>query len=120
FRTLSTKATVLMKMNRLQEAKRVMEEALPYGNVTDLHYYARTLVNMKQAEEAFKIFKLNYEKYPNLFTTNVGMGRGYAAMGDYKKALTYMKAALPQAPDDGNKTHVAGMIKRLEERQDVN
>jgi hypothetical protein len=120
FRTLSTKATVLMKMNRLEEAKRVMEEALPYGNVTDLHYYGRTLVNMKQAEEAFKVFKLNYDKYPNLFTTNVGMGRGYSAMGDYKKALTYMRAALPQAPDDGNKTHVAGMIKRLEERQDVN
>jgi hypothetical protein len=31
-----------------------------------------------------------------------------------------MKAALPQAPDDLNKTSVAGMIKKLEEKQDVN
>jgi hypothetical protein len=31
-----------------------------------------------------------------------------------------MKTALPQAPDDGNKTHVEAMIKKLQENQDVN
>lgn len=120
FRTLSTKAAVLMKMNRQDEAKKVMEEALPLGNVSDVHFYGRSLVNMKKPEEAFKVFKLNYDKHPNEFTTNVGMGRGYSAMGDYKKALTYMKAALPQAPDDGNKNSVEGMIRKLEAREDVN
>ena len=120
FRTLSTKASVLMKMNRIEEAKRVMEEALPYGNITDIHYYGRSLLNMKEADEAFKVFKLNYDKHPNMFTTNVGLARGYSAIGDFKKALTYMKAALPQAPDDLNKTSVEGMIRKLQERQDVN
>ena len=47
-------------------------------------------------------------------------GRAYSAKGDYKKALSYMKTALPQAPDDGNKTHVEAMIKKLQENQDVN
>ena len=120
FRTLSTKAAVLTKMGRADEARKVMEEAIPLGNVTDVHYYARTLVNIKENKEAFRVFKLNYDKNPNVFTTNVGMGRGYSAIGDYKKALTYMKAALSQAPDDLNKTSVEGMIKRLEARQDVN
>ena len=120
FRTLSTKAAVLTKMGRAEEARKVMEEAIPLGNVTDVHYYARTLVNMKENQEAFKVFKFNYERNPNVFTTNVGMGRGYAALGDYKKALTYMKAALPQAPDELNKTSVEGMIKRLEAKEDVN
>jgi len=120
FRTLSTRAAVLMKMNRLEEAKRVMEEALPLGNATDVHYYGRSLVSMKQTDEAFKVFKLNYEKNPNTFTTNVGMGRGYSAIGDYKKALTYMKAALPLAPDPVNKNSVESMIQRLELQQDVN
>jgi hypothetical protein len=120
FRTLSTKASVLMKMNRMDEAKKVMEEAIPIGNVSDVHYYGRTLVNMKQSEEAFKIFKLNYDKHPNVFTTNVGLGRGYSAIGDYKKAMTYLKAALPQAPDELNKTTVEAMIKKLEAKQDVN
>lgn len=120
FRTLSTKSAVLMKMNRFDEAKRVMEEAIPLGNVTDVHFYARQLLNLRQLDEALKVFKLNYERHPNVFTTNVGMGRAYAASGDFKKALTYMKAALPQSPDDLNKTSVEAMIKKLEARQDIN
>lgn len=120
FRSLSTKAAVLMKMNRVDEAKKVMEEAVPLGTVTDVHYYGRQLLGMKQVDEAFKVYKTNYEKHPNEFTTNVGMGRAYSAMGNYKKALGYMKAALPQSPNDFNKTNVETMIKKLEEGKDVN
>ncbi|MBL7744250.1 MAG: DUF2911 domain-containing protein [Chitinophagaceae bacterium] len=120
FQTLSTKAAVLMKMNRVEEAKKVMDEAIPFGTVNEVHQYGRTLLNQRQVQEAFKIFKLNYDKFPNVFTTNAGMGRAYSAMGDFKKALTYMKAALPLAPDEGNRTNVAAMIKKLEEGKDVN
>jgi hypothetical protein len=120
FRTLSTKAAVLMKMNRIPEAKKVMEEALPMGSMLEVHFYGRQLLTMKEKDEAMKVFKMNYEKNPNVYTTNVGLGRAYSAVGDYKKALTYMKAALPQAPDDRNKTSVEAMIKKLEEKQDVN
>ena len=109
-----------MKMNRLDEAKKVMEEALPMGTMLDVHFYGRQLLGMKEADEAMKVYQMNYKKYPKQFTTNVGMGRAYSAKGDYKKALTYMKAALPQAPDNGNKTNVETMIKKLEENQDVN
>lgn len=120
FRTLSTKASVLMKMNRVEDAKKVMQEAVPLGTMTDVHYYGRTLLDMRQVDEAFKVYKTNYEKFPNEFTTNVGMGRAYSAMGNYKKALTYMKAALPQAPNELNRTNVETMIKKLEEGKDVN
>lgn len=120
FRTLSTKAAVLMKMERVDEAKKVMEEALPLGTMQDVHFYGRQLLSMKQSDEAMKVYKKNYEKYPNQYTTNVGLGRAYSAKGDFKKALTYMKAALPQAPDEGNKTSVEAMIQKLQANQDVN
>jgi tetratricopeptide (TPR) repeat protein len=120
FQTLSTKAAVLMKMNRMDEAKKVMEEAIPLGTMNEVHQYGRILVNARQKEEALKVFKLNYDKNPNLFTTNVGLGRGYSANGDYKKALEFMKAALPQAPNELNKLSVASMIKKLEDGKDVN
>jgi len=120
FQTLSTKAAVLFKMNRPDEAKKVMEEAIPMGTVNEVHYYGRTLINMKQAEEAMKVFKGNYNKFPNVYTTNVGLGRAYSSLGDYKIALKYMKAALLQAPDDLNKTSVERMVKKLEEGKDVN
>ena len=120
FRTLSTKAAVLMKMNRVDEAKKVMEEAVPMGTMLDVHFYGRQLLSMKHADEAMRVYKKNYEKYPTEFTTHVGMGRAYSAKGDYKKAMTFMKAALPKAPDEGNKLNVESMIKKLEEGQDVN
>ena len=120
FRTLSTKAAVLTKMNRLEEAKKVMDEALPLGTMLDVHFYGRQLLNLKQTDEAMKVYQLNYKNHPDQFTTNVGLARAYSAKRDYKKALTYMKAALPQAPDDGNKTHVEGMIKKLTNGEDVN
>ena len=120
FRTLSTKAAVLMKMNRIDEAKKVMEEAIPMGDVLGIHFYVRTLIGIKQNDEALKVAKKNYEKFPNVFTTNVGMGRAYAAVGDYKKALTYIKAAQVQSPNDMNKTNIEVMIRKLQESKDIN
>jgi tetratricopeptide (TPR) repeat protein len=120
FRSLSTKANVLVKMNRVDEAKKVMEEALPLGTMTDVHFYARQLLGMKQVDEAFKVFKLNYDKYRNQYTTSVGMGRAYSAKGDYKKALTYMEAAYKQAPDEGSKSNAGAMVSKLKEGKDIN
>ncbi len=120
FQTLGTKAAVLTKMNRVEEAKKVMEEAIPLGTVVEVHFYARTLLNQKMPQEALKIFKMNYDKFPNVFTTNVGLGRAHSAVGEYKNAIKYMKAALPQSPDEANKLRVEDMIKKLEEGKDVN
>jgi hypothetical protein len=120
FRTLSMKAAILTKLNRDAEAKTIMDEAVPMGAMLDVHYYGRTLLAAKKAKEAMAVYKSNYDKYPNVFTTNVGMGRAHSALGEFKKALSYMKAALPQAPNNLNKNSVEAMIKKLEEGKDVN
>ena len=78
------------------------------------------LKKLKRNDEALKVAKKNYEKFPNVFTTNVGMGRAYSATGDYKKALTYIKAAQVQSPNDMNKTNIEVMIKKLQEGKDIN
>ncbi len=120
FRTLSTKANVLIKMNRLEEAKKVMDEAVPLGSMVEIHFYARQLISLNQADEAFKVFKLNYDKHPNEYTTSVGMARAYSAKGNYKQALTFAEAALRQAPDDGSKNNVQQMISKLKENKNIN
>lgn len=120
FTTLSTKASVLSALGRTDEAKATMQKALPLGQMTEIHGYARQLLLQKKAKEAFDAFKINYDKFPNQFTTNVGMTRGYSAMGDYKTALEYAQKALAQAPDANNKNSVEGMIKKLQEGKDVN
>ncbi|MEO5942003.1 MAG: DUF2911 domain-containing protein [Ferruginibacter sp.] len=120
FRTLSTKAAVLSKLGKTDEANALMKEAMPLANMVDLHNYGRQLVNEKRYPEALEAFKLNAQKNPNVFTTNVGLMRGYAATGDYKNALKYAKLALPQAPDAANKNAVEGFVKKLSEGKNIN
>jgi tetratricopeptide (TPR) repeat protein len=120
FRSLSAKAAVLTKMNRPDEAKKVMDEAVPMGKMQDIHFYGRTLLGQNDTKEAFKIFKMNYDKNPKEYTTNVGMARAYSALAEYKKAIPFLKAASLVAPDETNKARVDAMIKTLEEGKNIN
>ncbi len=120
FTTLATKAQVLTRLNRNTEADAVMKEALPLGRVAEVHAYARQLLALKKYKEAFDAFKLNYDRHPDEFTTDMGMVRGYSALADYKKALAFAQKALPKAPDKNNKDNVEKLIRQLQEGKDVN
>jgi tetratricopeptide (TPR) repeat protein len=120
FQSWSTKSQVLDKLGRSSEAAEVMKKALPYGNVFEIHQYGRQLLNQKKSKEALDVFKLNYDKNPNQFTTLMGLTRGYSANGDYKNALKYADLALPLAPNQQNKTNVETMIQKLKDGKDAN
>ena len=87
FGTWATKARILQKLGRTDESAAVMKKALPLGDMIDLHQYGRQLLNLKMNKEAFDVFKLNFDKNPNQFTTSMGLARGYSALGDFKNAL---------------------------------
>jgi tetratricopeptide (TPR) repeat protein len=120
FGTWATKARILQKLGRSEESAAVMKKALPLGNMIDLHQYGRQLINLKMNKEAFDVFKLNYDKNPNQFTTSMGLARGYSALGDFKNALKYSNQALPLAPDEQNKKNVQILIDKLKEGKDIN
>jgi len=120
FQSWGTKSQVLEKLGRSTEADAAMKTALPYATMNDLHQYGRLLIQQKKSKEALAIFKMNYDKNPNTFTTLVGLTRGYSATGDYKTALKYAQQALPIAPAGANKTNVENMIKNLQDGKDVN
>lgn len=120
FMTLSTKAQVLTLQGKTAEADAAMKEALPLGQVADIHQYARQLLTQKRTKEAFDAFKLNYDKHPGEFTTNMGMARAWSAMGDYKKALAFLQKAQPQAPDQVNKDNIVKLLRLAEDGKDIN
>lgn len=120
FVTLSTKAQVLSRLGKQAEADAAMKEALPFGTMQQIHTYARQLLLQKKSQDAFQAFKVNYDKNPNVFTTNVGMMRGYSATANYKKALEFAQKALPQAPDKLNKDNLERMIVLLKDGKDIN
>jgi tetratricopeptide (TPR) repeat protein len=120
FQAWSTKAAVLDSLGRGNDAIEAMKKALPYGTMNELYFYARNLTRHKQSKQAFEIFKLDYDKHPNEFLTNAGMARGYSAIGDYKKALTFAQKARTQAVDKPNQDIIDKMIKNLQDGKDAN
>ncbi|MBS1509527.1 MAG: DUF2911 domain-containing protein [Bacteroidetes bacterium] len=120
FKTLSCKAGVLNKLNRNAEADTLMKQALPLGTMQELHAYGRQLLRQKKNKQALEVFKVNAQKNPNVFTTDMGLVRGYSANGDFKNALKYAKLAQPLAPDKGNKDALEKYIPMLEKGQDIN
>lgn len=120
FQAWSTKAQILQKLGRNEEAGAVMKKALPFGTMTDVHQYGRQLLGLKFNKEAFDVFKMNHDKNPNQYTTLIGMARGYSALGDFKNALKYANLALPLAPDQNNKTNVQTIIDKLKAGKDIN
>ncbi|MGZ3821308.1 MAG: tetratricopeptide repeat protein, partial [Mucilaginibacter sp.] len=120
FQAWSTRAMVLDSLGRGTEAADIRKKALQYGDINELYGYARGLTQQKKGKEAFDVFKLNYDKHPNEYVTNMGMARGYSAIGDYKKALTYAQKAEPQATSAPRKATVAKIIKSLHDGKDIN
>ena len=120
FQAWTTKALVLEKLGREQEAAALMKKQLPMGSMVEIHQYGRRLLQQKKSTEALAIFKMNEEKYPNVFTTSMGMARGYSAIADYKNALKYANKALGMAPDEANKKFVEGLVTKLKEGKDIN
>jgi hypothetical protein len=117
FGTLSTKAQVLSKMGRNEEAAKIMQTAvkLPAATTIEIHQYGRQLLTEKKNAEALAVFQLNAERNGDAWPVHVGLARGYAAVGEMGKALEHAKIAAGQAPDPVNRQNLEAMVKDLSE-----
>ena len=120
FQTLQTKGQVLMAMNREPEAGATMDKAikLPTATVQEIHQYGRTLLMAGKNEKAMEVFQFNSKTHPeDKFTPNVGLARGYTAMGDKKSAIKYWEVALKNVPENqkNNMAFYEGELKKLKE-----
>ncbi len=115
FNALSTKARIVKKLGNDKEAADLMNTAIEKATANELHGYGRQLLSENKLQEAFAVFQKNYTKNKGAWPTTVGMMRAYSAMGNYKKALEFAKAALPQSPEGATKRFLEAAIKTLEE-----
>jgi hypothetical protein len=122
FQTLNTLAAAQEAVGKADEARATRERAINHRTAgpLEIHQYARQLQVQGKKEDALRVWELNAKRYPNQWPVNVGLARGYSAVGRYKDALKYAKLALAQAPDDVNKSSLAAGIKKLEAGQDWN
>lgn len=120
FNTLQTKSNVLAALGREAEAETVMNKAIkhPTANVGAVHQYGRALLAAGKKEKAMEIFQYNAKAHPEeKFTPNVGLARGYTAMGDKKNAIKYWEIAIKNIPENqkANTALYEGELKKLKE-----
>ena len=120
FNALSTKALVLNAMGKGAESAAVMDKAirLPGVPALQIHQYGRTLLQGGLKEKAMEVFQFNAKTHPeDKFTPNVGLARGYTAMGDKKNAIKYWELAISNIPESQKQfiDVFQGELKKLKE-----
>ena len=122
FTTLSTRSQLLSAVGKEEESKALMQKAINHPTATpiEIHLYGRQLLTAGKKEDAMKVFELNAKKNPTDWVVNVGLARGYSALGNYKTALKYAKIAYEKAPDPQNKENMKQAVAKLEQGQNIN
>lgn len=122
FTNLMTLADAYEANGKAAEAAKARDAAMndPSATPFDLHGYARQLITKGKKEEALKVWELSSKRFGTVWPVNIGLARGYSAIGRYPEALKHARLALAQAPDEQNKKNIEGMIKKLEAGQDIN
>jgi hypothetical protein len=117
---LMNKSRILEAMNRKDDAAVALNKALEKASAQQLYFYGRQLQSEKKQEEAFALYRSNAEKFPDYWTSHVGLARVYSGQGDFDKAVKEMQAALTGVPDNANKSNLEGYVKRLQSKDDIN
>lgn len=118
--------TVLANLQGLngfsEDAARTFDKALNHPTATpmQIHLAGRQLMLAGKEERAMRVFHHNAKRFPNQWPVHLGLMRGYAAMGEKKKALEEGQLALVQAPDETSKKNLQNLIKQLGEGKDIN
>jgi hypothetical protein len=119
FDNLLTKSKILEAMGRTNDANSARKQALDKASALQLYFYARQLQGEKKQEEAFAIYRENAKKFPDYWTSHVGLARVYSSQGDFDHAVKEIQAALTTAPDS-NKANLEHYVKRLQSKDDIN
>jgi len=116
---LMNKSKILDAMGRKQDAEVFKAKALDRGSALQLYFYGRQLQGEKKQDEALAIFRSTAKKFPDYWTSHLGLARVYSAQGDFDSAVKEAKVALSGAPDS-NKANLENYVKRLQNKDDIN
>jgi hypothetical protein len=116
---LLNKSHILEAMNRKEDATVYRNKALDAASPLQLYFYARQLQGEKKQDEALAVFRSTAKKFPDYWTSHMGMARVYSAQGDFDNAVKEVKVALTGAPDS-NKANLENYVKRLQAKEDIN
>lgn len=116
FSNLQVKAGLLTKKGEIEEAKKVMDQAIPTANAFQLNQYGYQLLNNGDTKKAIEVFSLNIEKNANhqfIWGFTDSLGEAYLKDGNKKMALRHYKKARELAPEN-QYAYLDGVIEGIE------
>lgn len=119
FENEMTKAHALGALGRREEAIAARDKAIAKGSQIQVHSYGRGLQIQGRQDEAMELFRSNIKKDPNSWVGHNDAARVAVAKGDFDTAVKEMKLAVAAAPESLKAQH-ADLVRRLENREDIN
>ncbi|MFK7922695.1 MAG: DUF2911 domain-containing protein [Bacteroidia bacterium] len=99
YTNLSTKAQILEKMDRTDDAKEAWALALDNATEFQRYQYGTNLIQQEKHEEAMEHFKASAELYPDTWLSHAGLGAAYRVNGELKTALKHYEKSFDSAPE---------------------
>jgi tetratricopeptide (TPR) repeat protein len=119
FENLETKSRILDAQGKKQEAATTLTLALDKANAVQLYVYARGLQRQKQQDKAFELYRRDVKQFPDHWIAHLAAARIASNSGNFDEAVKQMKLSIAAAPDQ-NKTFLQPLLKRLENKEDIN
>ena len=120
FENLILKADLLKALNRDSEAAPIREKAIGTATVTQIYFYGRGLQAQNQPDQAMDVFRLTVKRYPDHWLGHMAAARLASASGDYETALKEVRVVDAMPIPGVQKSNLANLIRRLENKEDIN
>lgn len=119
FLTLSTYAGLLAKLDNQAKADSVMEKAYPMATMQQLDLYGRSLHRQKRNKDAYKVFEMNYMKYPDEVRAQIGMIQGHASIGNVNEALKQAEKIIANSTNPNLTNYLERLINEVKAGRDI-
>jgi tetratricopeptide (TPR) repeat protein len=113
FAALNTKSTILIALNRNEEAEALMKDAMANANEAELNQYGYQLLGAGQTDKAIDVFVLNTKRFPKSANCFDSLGEAYVTKGDKKNAIANFKKSLSMNPAPNVKANSEKFLKDM-------
>ena len=120
FENQMTRSGILGALNRPEPAAAAKARAVEIGNATQVYFYGRQLQTQKKKEEALAVYRTVAKRFPQHWLGHMAQARVYAAAGQYDRAADEIKAAQSAGAPEQQRANMESLIKRLENKEDIN
>lgn len=118
YENLSTKAELLKRLGKLEQAEVIKQEALTFASVEKLYGYTYELLDSKDYIKALQVAELNVKRNESSWISHLGYARALSVNNQVGKAKKELSAAAKLAPEN-RKKRMEDLLEQLEEGKSI-